>query len=688
MRQVITHAAGYKNAVSKYDAEIYIKGRTEILKKNFLMRFAHHLYPVDWKNKDMFFEMVSQSKFNAPNTYLHKFEAINGNSIPNSAKQQEMMTYLNLNVYSPTAYNDGILMPLAQETFKYYRFDLEDRIVSNDITIYKIRFTPRQRSQRLICGDLYVIDRSWTIDKIDLHGRYDFAEFNLVMSYNRSFQRFLLPEKADLFLRYQTLGNCIASTYHSTFKYREVEWVEKELERKDNASLDMTSYYRLSSDTVAIIRDSSYWNRKRDLPLTADERFLLLNKPQQVEDIFDNNDKDSTARKYLKLTEQLTHTVNLNYNKTTRIKYSGILNPFQLGYSARNGVTYKQQFRFSKNFAHDRQLRFRPELGYVFKRKQIFFKIGGDWEYKPEKMGTISLLIANGNQGYSSEILDKIETQVKDTAFQIEQLNLRYFKHYYVDLHHSIELFHGFQISNGISYHRRNPVKNGTELKPGGAVDQLVNSTYCDFISDIGLSYTPRQYYRMDGYRKEYIYSYYPTLSINVARAIPGFGKSCGNYTRIEADIHQTISLGLLRRLNYHLSGGCYTRQKSTYFAEFEFFARRNFPDTWEDGIGGVFNLLNGIWYNASDRYVQAHFMYQSPFILSQLIRPKASKYTSRYILSERFYLSQLWTPVLPSYTEVGYGVGNHILNVALFASFDRWKYQSMGFKIAFELFR
>ena len=62
--------------------------------------------------------------------------------------------------------------------------------------------------------------------------------------------------------------------------------------------------------------------------------------------------------------------------KTTRIKYSGLLNPFQLGYSARNGITYKQRFRISKTFTRDKQIRFRPEIGYVFKRKQIFFKVG------------------------------------------------------------------------------------------------------------------------------------------------------------------------------------------------------------------------------------------------------------------------------------------------------------------------
>ena len=57
-------------------------------------------------------------------------------------------------------------------------------------------------------------------------------------------------------------------------------------------------------------------------------------------------------------------------------------------------------------------------------------------------------------------------------------------------------------------------------------------------------------------------------------------------------------------------------------------------------------------------------------------------------IVSERFYLSQLWTPVKPNHTEMGYGVGNDLLNVALFLGFDRFKYQGAGLKLSLELFR
>ena len=236
------------------------------------------------------------------------------------------MAFLNLNVYSPTAYDDAIFMPIASNAFKFYTFNLEGLETINGLTIYKIRFLPKQWSQKLVCGDLYVIDQSWTIDKIDMNGRYSFAEFNLVMSYGRDFRRFILPEKADLFLRYRVLGNAVATTYHSSFKYQEVEWVEEDNESHKWKSLDLTNYYKLSSDTVPIIRDSTYWNIHRDNPLSPDEAHLYSKAQEQ------NISKIDTAddlQKYVKLTEQLTNTVNMDY-KTTRIKYSGFLNPFQL----------------------------------------------------------------------------------------------------------------------------------------------------------------------------------------------------------------------------------------------------------------------------------------------------------------------------------------------------------------------
>lgn len=179
------------------------------------------------------------------------------------------------------------------------------------------------------------------------------------------------------------------------------------------------------------------------------------------------------------------------------------------------------------------------------------------------------------------------------------------------------------------------------------------------------------------------MYSYYPTITVEVARAIPNILNSNGDYCRVEANVQQAISFGLSRELSYNISGGLFTDQKSIYFADFRFFGQSFFPDRWSEEMGGRFHLLKREWYNASDKYIQGHFMYESPFILLHLFKQGIS----RYILSERFYIGQLWTPVLNSYTEIGYGIGNHIFNIAGFVSFKGNKQQRIGLRFAFELF-
>ena len=36
----------------------------------------------------------------------------------------------------------------------------------------------------------------------------------------------------------------------------------------------------------------------------------------------------------------------------------------------------------------------------------------------------------------------------------------------------------------------------------------------------------------------------------------------------------------------------------------------------WSDDIGGVFQLLDGRWYNSSRKYIRGHLTYEAPFLL------------------------------------------------------------------------
>ena len=674
MRQVIRLAPRYQQAIQHYQADTYIKGYTYTPKRNRMIRYMHWLTPVDKHPDNQLFELDAQSNYQAPNHYQNRIKAFQTSRLSEGSHYQELFAFINMNIYAPTIYDKEIITPLSPEADKYYAFRLEGSELVEGRLLHRIRFTPRKWSQKLLSGELQVVDSLWTVDRILMKGRASLEDFEIDMRFSREESQQLLPVQADLRMQFEAFGNQIITELHAALRYQEVIY-NTSFEEGDHLSLDETRYYTVAGGSLRLITDSSYWASRRDKPLSTTEQ-ALYNETPTIEQI-----DSSLINHYAQLGQRLTSTVNRDY-KSVRMQYSGLFNPLQLSYGSEHGVTYKQELRLSHTYARDRQLRFHPEVGILFRSKQLRIKATTDWEYKPERRGMLRLTLANDNQEFPSEVIqlisEKLQLTEKVKDFNFKELDLPYYHHYYADLSNQIELFNGMTFFGGIAYHLRTPVPKERE----GTLIKLKNAN--DFEPFIGLTYTPRQHYWMDGYRKEYLYSAFPTFRLELGKGIYGVMGSHSDYWRLETGLNQTLRLGLSERLSYNFSSGFYFETHYNYFANFRYFAKQYFPEPWRDRFGGIFHLLSSDWYYASERYVQAHCMYEAPFILLHFIKPR----THRYIVSERFYLSQLWTPVKPNHTEMGYGVGNDLLNVALFLGFDKFKYQGAGLKLSLELFR
>ncbi|MGL6179960.1 MAG: DUF5686 family protein [Tannerellaceae bacterium] len=692
MRNVIKFSQHYPSLISSYDAEVYIKGKSEILKKNMLFHYIPEVYTYDKKNKVSVFELKTDLKYTSPNTFVHDIKAVNGSSAVRRNQRADLLRYININVYNPVAYEDEVIMPLNKGAFKLYRFTCMSEFEKDGYTIYQIRFDPKIWSQNLIRGNLYVVKDLWTLSRIETYGRREFAIFNLDVDFGMSTNTFLLPQKSKLNLRYVMLGNIVETNYLMSYKYTDVVRLDKEedvnLVPKDQ--YDLSDKFTILTDSVPIIEDSLYWSKIRPEPLDAEEvEILQREKIRKAEISVDSAEAKTKIGDYLKVTDKIINTSNFDYQSTS-LKYSGILNPAYMGYSKVSGISIRQFIRVTKRFENDKAFVFRPDVGYVFGRKELFFRVIGDWLYKPERFGRLTINIGNGNRIHSTKIVDQVRQILNDTQEQLPDLDRFNYTDYYADLKNAYELFNGFELRTGIIYHKRLPINRVIDSlqvynsDPDAPVEykSIRLHNYTEFTPVLGFSWTPKQYYRMMGHRKEYVRSKFPTLSVEYALGIPRFLGADGDYSRLEFDLQQTIGLDRLRFLSYRVGGGWFLNQKSEYFSDFRYFARRNFPESWSDNIGGVFNLLESKWYNAADSYFQAHLMYQSPFLFFS-----RWKFLSKYISSERLYLSHLYMPVLKSYTEVGFGVGNYIFDAGVFVSFEKARYQTIGAKISLQLF-
>ncbi len=678
-----------KNYLQSYDAQVYAKGGSYVKKKNILFRAAPEELFLEKTKENHFTESFVDIHYEAPNHFSQKIIAVNGTHLEAKKLQERVMQLLNINVYSPSAFVGQTWLPEREEAYKYYSFEYLGITDSLPYALHQFKILPKHQSQKLVSGYLTVCDSIWKIIGIDIKGKIDSYNFEIETKYTISENRLPLPTEMIISLDVNVLGNALSHYYYSSYNYSNISTSpSKEKYQLDN-KYDLTQYLDIQSDSIPVIIESSrFWNAYRPIPLGSLEKTAYQKNPI--------NEADTTSflffdSRFMESSQGLFSNRRFNTHGF-QFSYSGLLNPLQLSYSKGDGLSYWQQFKVRKRLPKDQELLFEPKIGFVFKHKEFYFASPVSWLFDPRSFGKVTLSFGNRSRSYSSQFIDKINEQMPDSV-NFKDFNLKYYKHYYVSLRGSYEIANGLLIQAGIDYDWYNPVKekkkNSDDSNPpppdDGDLDDdisdLINDRYRVFAPSIEISWTPGQYYRFNGKRKEYVSSRFPTMSLCYARGINGIFNSNSDFERIEGGVQQKIKLGLMSSFQYYVGAGRFTKANSEYFADFEFFARYYYPKSWKDPIGGVFHLLDRNWYNASTEYIQGHFMYESLFSLLKIF-PGLSK----EILNERIYLSQLYMPMRPCYTELGYSIGNYIGNLGFFVSLNKGKYESFGVRAAFDL--
>ena len=132
------------------------------------------------------------------------------------------------------------------------------------------------------------------------------------------------------------------------------------------------------------------------------------------------------------------------------------------------------------------------------------------------------------------------------------------------------------------------------------------------------------------------------------------------------------------------VGAGFYThKDDGAYFLDYTNFRDENIPGGWNDEWTGEFELLDRNWYNASEHYVRANLTYESPLLAMSWL-----PLVGRYIEMERIYVSALTVKHLHPYIECGYGFTTRLFSVALFLANKNGKFDGVGARLGFELFR
>lgn len=677
-------AEKYNELVDGYTAEVYTRTYVETVKKNFFYKYTHFIPQFvlhDPKNDEALIETISDFRFDYPNNYVQDIRHVMGTLT--SQKDIEMIPFklLNINIYGETTNDESFFMPIRTSTAKYYRYSLHETFQENERTYYHINFTPIYENTKLLKGSFIIERGTWRVIFFRGEGVDIFSDFSFEISMGDAWVTNYLPVKFVIYQTASYLGNVLASRHLAEIDYKEIQLREY---IKPQQSLNISNFYKVRLDSVPVQSDSLFWEEMRPIPLQEREHEVITQHMQRVHNMAVNKSKDTIPNN--KIAQQVAQRVVLNSNyryRSTRIGYSGLLNPLMLGYSSNDGLTYRQKLSFNIDMSHQRSVNINAFAGYMFRRKEFFTDMTTTFNYDPFNLGSASLSIGNGNPTYSSLFVDQIQDSLKNRGLTFEDISVDYYRDYYIKLFNTMEVTNGLLLQTGIDYHIRRSKSNTAKLRAASPESEPIEElfgTRRSFAPFIRLSWTPRQYYRYEGRQKIYVRSDFPTFKLELSRSFQDILGSTSEYNRVEFDISQHIPIGLMNSFQYHVGTGMFINQKTEYFADFVYFSKSNFPENWNDGLGGNFNLLGRDLYNASDSYIQAHAMFETPFLILKNI-----PFVSDFADMERVYLSHLYTPQIVSYTELGYGIGNRFFNAGLFLSFHKTAFKQFGARAAFE---
>lgn len=677
LKHLFERAEYNDKVVRHFESDLYTKGRIHRHRSNILIKTVPQINQFEHGVDEYLGETLNQLNYTAPYFYDRKVVAVSG-TFPNMQQEANMvMDFFNLRIYNETMIDDHFLSPFVPKNRRFYRYQLD----SIKGTRAYLTYHPRNYNTQLLAGCFELDIPSNTVRRTTLQGKYEFMTFKMEVLMGHAGMAIYLPEQFNLDFEFNYVWNKYSGHYMVAQRYHRIE-SSYERQKVAKNPYDLTErYFPLSTDTTGYLQDPAYVAQYRFLPLTRSEQQLYSRHAQRIDSLHQRWAPASRSRTFWnKLGDAMIAEHGLHVPKVGTLEISPILHPTMLQYSKTNGVTYRTDFGYTFRSHSGRYLRLAPFIGYNFKFKQLYYRFLGTYRYWPRRSAQLELEFGNGRHVHTDKVLEEIAQHYPgQEGLNLDKLHLEYFDDRYLRLNHQIELVNGLHLMVGLNIHSKRP-----DQKPEVQLDDPeVKSHYTTFAPRVRVEYTPKQYYYWDRGIKKKVYSPYPTFSLDWENGIKGVLGSNSRFQRWELEMYYQWKPDVFKQISYRIGAGILNRQEKTYFTDYINFQHSHLPEGWSDEQAGTFQLLEGKHYDATERYIRGHVVYESPMLAITRLNGVA-----HFIKAERLYLSGLYTPLLKPYIEIGYGFTTHVFDLGFFASAMENKFNEVGVKFAFELFR
>jgi hypothetical protein len=707
MRKAIQKAPYYQYVVKETIYEAYVKGSGKVTHIPELINQISKGEANMYKDKLFMQESFSEFHFIAPDSLRQKVIAYSS-TFPNMNNPQAALAIGMGSIYAPMF--GSAVSPFHPKAFDYYRFRYEGYDEENGQIINKIRIIPKLKDPKLLEGVIYLADDEWSVRNAELTLYPTIATLHYVLNYHWVTGDVYLPTGFEAKIDFNMMGIRLEADFFSSMQYKDIQLNDSLLaaqqkqqstaRRKAKKSLEIKTDSRVlrTTDSLALKRDSVYWASVRTVVLNEEE-IRSYERKDTLQAYTDSLERAETHPPF-EFSDLLMGGSLGNDSSLLRFRYSGLLFAWK-EYNFVDGYHVGQSFTLDFKKKRNTGLLVSPSFYWATARQRLLWKTDAAFDYAPKRLGRLKLSAGSISEDFNgpvgaSRLANSVFIYFGGYNF------IRFYEKRFGRMSNQIDLANGLQLTVGMELAERRPLASHTHWYLFGKKEPWESniphdaypptSQYTHLAQQtLHLKYTPEYYYRMQGGKKRYVRSRFPTFDFDYRQGIPLpalFPPGDGDFSlfrQLEAAITQDVKLGLFSRLNYTLTAGKFLNDNPFNYIDYKHFNVSGYVTV--KSFDTAYALLPYYRYSTSDYWLQAFVNYNTDYLLL-----KRLPFLQGKMFTETLQAKFLRTKEKPAYSEWGYsvdwGTGTGSLgSLGLFVAFDEVRYQGFGVRCSMPLF-
>ncbi len=452
---------------------------------------------------------------------------------------------------------------------------------------------------------------------------------------------------------------------------------------KDSSSITM--------DSLATKRDSTFWVENRPVALMESEVVSY----KQFDSVATKKQRDSTAKSndssfyWMGILAGNSWKLNKGQN---RVDWSGLVGEgSEIFVNTVDGWGATVQWSVGSVRKDSKEWTFTNRIRVPFERKAINTVGKFEYWYKSVSLGKFD--IEGGTYTSDFNAIGGSSMIVNSLMLLIDQRNLmKLYQHDFVRMSNQIELTNGLLWKSNLGWYNRYELWNisryasketsAGKITPNEPVPGYHMPTHQAAIFYNSFSYTPRQRYRIERGKKQYVQGKWPTFELGITNGIPDMLGSDVDFMSMQLSIIERIKPLHWLSINAKLSNQFFVYNNASYFPDYTQAVGNQSPIFNGDPLYR-FRQLNYYQYSNTTSLTTLHAELDFKRLLVKRL-PLVNMTSIREVM---FY-NGLYTPSNPVYQELGYGIDEIIgfIRVDAFVGLKGTAYNNWGVRFILNL--